>query len=66
MELPPRNAVTWVFPTGLDVRDANADQDHRNGCPWHDVLALLRQAKLRPTRQRMALGWLLFAKAIGT
>ena len=36
--------------------------DGRNGCPWHDVLALLRQVKLRPTRQRMALGWLLFAK----
>jgi Fur family transcriptional regulator, iron response regulator len=34
----------------------------RNGCPWHDVQALLRQVKLRPTRQRMALGWLLFAK----
>src|SRR6476469_2331461 len=33
-----------------------------NGCPWHDVLALLRQVRLRPTRQRMALGWLLFAK----
>jgi Fur family iron response transcriptional regulator len=36
--------------------------DRRNGCPWHDVQALLRQVKLRPTRQRMALGWLLFAK----
>jgi Fur family iron response transcriptional regulator len=36
--------------------------DERNGCPWHDVLALLRKVKLRPTRQRMALGWLLFAK----
>jgi Fur family transcriptional regulator, iron response regulator len=34
----------------------------RNGCPWHDVQSLLRQVKLRPTRQRMALGWLLFAK----
>jgi Fur family iron response transcriptional regulator len=41
-------------------RDAPADG--RNGCPWHDVQALLRQVKLRPTRQRMALGWLLFAK----
>jgi Fur family iron response transcriptional regulator len=41
-------------------RDALADG--RNGCPWHDVQALLRQVKLRPTRQRMALGWLLFAK----
>jgi Fur family iron response transcriptional regulator len=36
--------------------------DKRNGCPWHDVVALLREVKLRPTRQRMALGWLLFAK----
>jgi Fur family transcriptional regulator, iron response regulator len=32
------------------------------GCPWHDVKAKLREVKLRPTRQRMALGWLLFAK----
>ena len=41
--------------------DATAP-DERNGCPWHDVTALLRKVKLRPTRQRMALGWLLFAK----
>lgn len=33
-----------------------------NGCPWHDVKAMLRQVGLRPTRQRMALGWLLFNK----
>ena len=39
-----------VPPTGL------------NGCPWHDVKALLRQVGLRPTRQRMALGWILFGK----
>jgi Fur family iron response transcriptional regulator len=32
------------------------------GCPWHDVKALLRQVGLRPTRQRMALGWILFGK----
>src|SRR5262252_3178964 len=41
-------------------REALAES--RNGCPWHDVLALLREVGLRPTRQRMALGWLLFAK----
>jgi Fur family iron response transcriptional regulator len=40
----------------------DAAQEGRNGCPWHDVQSLLRQVKLRPTRQRMALGWLLFAK----
>src|SRR5881394_749657 len=32
------------------------------GCPWHDVKSMLRDAGLRPTRQRMALGWILFAK----
>ena len=32
------------------------------GCPWHDVKTMLRQVGLRPTRQRMALGWILFAK----
>lgn len=32
------------------------------GCPWHDVNEMLQSAGLRPTRQRMALGWLLFAK----
>jgi len=32
------------------------------GCPWHDVKAMLRQVGLRPTRQRMELGWLLFGK----
>jgi Fur family transcriptional regulator, iron response regulator len=32
------------------------------GCPWHDVKAMLRQVGLRPTRQRMALGWLLFGR----
>src|SRR6185312_10157079 len=33
-----------------------------NGCPWHDVRAMLRKVGLRPTRQRMELGWLLFSK----
>jgi len=33
-----------------------------NGCPWHDVRTMLRDVGLRPTRQRMALGWILFAK----
>ena len=33
-----------------------------NGCPWHDVKAMLRSVGLRPTRQRMSLGWILFGK----
>src|SRR3981189_2012441 len=32
------------------------------GCPWHDVKTSLRDVGLRPTRQRMELGWLLFGK----
>jgi Fur family iron response transcriptional regulator len=34
----------------------------RTGCPFHDVRMMLREVGLRPTRQRLALGWLLFAK----
>src|ERR1700686_3047663 len=33
-----------------------------NGCPGPDVKSMLRDVGLRPTRQRMALGWILFAK----
>jgi Fur family iron response transcriptional regulator len=32
------------------------------GCPVHGVKDKLRQSGLRPTRQRVALGWLLFGK----
>jgi Fur family iron response transcriptional regulator len=39
-----------------------AGTDDMTGCPWHDVKAKLREVGLRPTRQRMALGWILFAK----
>ncbi len=32
------------------------------GCPFHNLRERLKGAGLRPTRQRMSLGWLLFAK----
>ena len=32
------------------------------GCPVHDVRERLRAADLRPTLQRIALGWLLFGR----
>lgn len=32
------------------------------GCPWRDVNDLMQAAGLRPTKQRAALGWLLFGK----
>lgn len=34
----------------------------RRGCPVSDVKDRLRRVGLRPTRQRISLGWLLFAK----
>jgi Fur family iron response transcriptional regulator len=60
MEFRPQITVSQV--SADPSADGDAPADKRNGCPWHDVLALLREVKLRPTRQRMALGWLLFAK----
>ena len=45
-------------PEGL----GSGRQPALNGCPWHDVNEMLQAAGLRPTRQRMALGWLLFGK----
>ena len=50
-----------VFPTTKHAT-ATADRSDLTGCPWHDVKSMLRQVGLRPTRQRMALGWLLFGK----
>lgn len=32
------------------------------GCPVHDLKLRLREVGLRPTRQRVALGWLLFGR----
>lgn len=56
--LDPRNA-----------QDGAGEATHRahhpptlTGCPWHDVNEMLQSVGLRPTRQRMALGWLLFGK----
>jgi Fur family transcriptional regulator, iron response regulator len=49
------------FPTAPPAT-ASTDRSALTGCPWHDVKAMLRQVGLRPTRQRMALGWLLFGK----
>lgn len=37
-------------------------QEDLTGCPWHDVRTMLRDVGLRPTLQRMALGWILFGK----
>jgi Fur family transcriptional regulator, iron response regulator len=53
-----------VFSSTLDPPPAlgTVARTELNGCPWHDVKTMLRRVRLRPTRQRMALGWILFAK----
>jgi Fur family transcriptional regulator, iron response regulator len=56
---PPR---TMVFSTPAEQIREPAQRAELTGCPWHDVKAMLRSVGLRPTRQRMALGWILFGK----
>ena len=46
----------------LQKRSATAEEGLLSGCPWHDVKAMLHRVGLRPTRQRIALGWILFRK----
>jgi Fur family iron response transcriptional regulator len=48
--------------TVVSVAHGAAHEPALTGCPWHDVNEMLQAAGLRPTRQRMALGWLLFGK----
>jgi Fur family iron response transcriptional regulator len=58
---PPR---TVVFSTPIETAAMPRIGEHKdlNGCPWHDVKSMLRDVGLRPTRQRMSLGWILFGK----
>src|SRR5918996_1270651 len=56
---------TMILSSAADTATADHVDLRRgalNGCPWHDVKSMLREVGLRPTRQRMALGWILFAK----
>jgi Fur family iron response transcriptional regulator len=59
---PSRSMIYSNIERGADRLAAARQRAALTGCPWHDVKATLRQAGLRPTRQRMALGWLLFGK----
>ena len=53
---------TISLPPATLAAGTVAERAQMTGCPWHDVKAMLRQVGLRPTRQRMALGWILFGK----
>ena len=59
MALPFTVAANPVAREGVPAVPA---RDAMFGCPVHDLRHKLRDAGLRPTRQRVALGWLLFAK----
>jgi Fur family iron response transcriptional regulator len=59
MQRPP---VVSKLVSSSPQGDAKAARADLTGCPWHDVKSMLRDVGLRPTRQRMALGWILFAK----
>jgi Fur family iron response transcriptional regulator len=53
---------TMIMPLAKVSAAGAPDRSALTGCPWHDVKSMLRQVGLRPTRQRMALGWILFGK----
>ena len=42
--------------------ESTAAPAHRRGCPLSELRDKLRRVGLRPTRQRVSLGWLLFGK----
>jgi Fur family iron response transcriptional regulator len=61
--MQPRAPIASPLSAALAGAAARSDaRPDLNGCPWHDVKTKLRDVGLRPTRQRMALGWILLAK----
>src|SRR6185295_7788284 len=60
--MAPSRIVFTNSAEGIEPSLGSAQRSALTGCPWHDVKAMLREVGLRPTRQRMALGWILFAK----
>src|SRR5438046_10258936 len=57
-----RTLILSTAPEAAMADHVDLRRDVLNGCPWHDVKTMLRDVGLRPTRQRLALGWILFAK----
>lgn len=54
--------ATALLPAGVTSDRETPQVTAAPGCGWYDFKAMLRRVGLRPTRQRMALGRLLFAK----
>src|SRR5689334_14086755 len=51
-----------ITPVAPGSQASNSAANDAARCPWQDVRSMLRKVGLRPTRQRMELGWILFAK----
>ena len=51
-----------VFNGRVPLPQLEANGTPRRGCPLSDLRDRLRRAGLRPTRQRLSLGWLLFGR----
>src|ERR1700680_1522551 len=60
--MTPSRTIVFTDAAEGPERLSSEQRGALTGCPWHDVRAMLRQVGLRPTRQRMALGWILFGK----
>ena len=51
-----------ILRPSAPVRSDAGGAAMRKGCPFSDLRDKLRRVGLRPTRQRISLGWLLFGK----
>src|SRR6516165_5625338 len=61
--MTPSRTVVVTKPVEAPERLASASaRSALTGCPWRDVKSMLRDVGLRPSRQRIALGWILFGK----
>ena len=61
-EVPSMTDTAHVLNLIREQRANTVEQAPRRGCPYSDLRDKLRRVGLRPTRQRMSLGWLLFGK----
>ncbi|MGI6244425.1 MAG: iron response transcriptional regulator IrrA [Pseudochelatococcus sp.] len=64
MSSPFRAMMLRGVPVQTDPRALvqSVNSPVKTGCGFHDVREILRSAGLRPTRQRIMLGWLLFGR----
>lgn len=64
MTNPFRARVLSGVPVQADTRllIENLATPIKTGCGFHDIREVLRSVGLRPTRQRIMLGWLLFCR----